>query len=87
MFSKTTMALSTNMPMASARPAMLKTFKVMSKAFMVAKVAITEIGIAVDTITDERMLRKKKSKTKKVISTPSMPVLDRLPRAWLMKSA
>ena len=87
MFSKTMMALSTNIPTASASPAIDKTLSVMPAWSMTAKVAMTDKGIAVETIMALRKLRRKPRRTRKVISTPSMAVEDRLPRERLMNSA
>ena len=48
---------------------------------------MTETGIAVETMSALRMLRRKKSSTKKLMSTPMSAVDDRLPRASVMKVA
>ena len=47
--SATTIALSTNKPMASARAEIVKIFKVRSAAYIVAKLAAMETGIEVAT--------------------------------------
>ncbi len=63
MFSSTTMALSTSMPMPSASPPRVIRFRVNPPKYISAKVATTEMGMAVAMMAVLRMLRRKKSST------------------------
>ena len=58
MFSNTTMALSTNRPMASAIPPNDMMFKLISAKYIMLKVAITEKGIEMEIISVGMMLRR-----------------------------
>ena len=68
-FSSTTMALSTSIPMPRANPPRLMRFKVKPPKYMRVKVAITEIGIAVATTIVLRIFLRKRSRTR-MASTP-----------------
>ncbi len=74
MFSRTTMASSINMPMASERAMRVMTFKVIPRAFMTMKAEMTEMGRVTPVMTVERQELMKQ----KTMSTVRMPPMIRV---------
>ena len=84
MFSKTTMELSTSIPMASARPAMEMMFRVTSLACITEKVPRMDSGMLMRAMELPRQLRRKARSTAPVKSSASSAVLERLEMARVM---
>ncbi|MGC4119739.1 MAG: hypothetical protein QM765_35235 [Myxococcales bacterium] len=68
MFSRTTMELSTNMPTASARPAMEMTLSVTPAKSMTVKVESSDSGMLTSTMVEVESERRKTSSTSAVRS-------------------
>ena len=74
MFSRTTIASSISMPMASDRPIRVITLSVKPKSFIALKAAITEIGSVSPVITVERQ-EFRNTNTMSTVSTPPMSIV------------
>ena len=87
MFSRTTIALSTNMPTPKANPPNETVFNVKPLKYISAKVEITEIGIAAPMIIVLEKLRRKNNKTTTASRAPTPAAVLTLLIAELIKSA
>ena len=86
MFSSTTMALSTSMPMASAIPPRLMMFRVMLALCISMKVAITDTGIATETTAVVQALRRNRYSTKIASRPPNRAAPVTPLMAWRMNT-
>ena len=87
MFSNTTMALSINIPTASAMPPRLMMFSVMSKASISTNVPSTEAGMVAVTISVLRTSFRNRYSTSTANNAPMMAADCTSSMAAVMKSA
>ena len=71
MFSSTTMESSTSMPMQRARAIVDTMFSVNFRRYIMKKVAMSEVGMATRTMSEERHSRRKRRRTRAVTAMPS----------------
>ena len=86
-FSRTTIALSTSIPIARAKPAIEITFRVRPPWSITKKVTMTDTGIDKATINELRTFRRKNNSTRKTIKKARRAVVLRLVSERVIKSA